>query len=256
MMEVTLPTGDLKQFFEFLSAACNEGIVEFDHDTMSCAVVDSAKIAFTKCTIRNLDIKGVDKWDGVIAVGMEFERIRKALAIMAAGDTTLTIGDGTFKLKNDQYEVSGRTIEVSTMLKFKMPSIEAMQLTHIAFDIRALQKLTAYLMKADTDHKLTVRYLKADDGDLLTFTGDQAFEEPMTYTLERADFEFVGEVFFSEDVRVLVSMDYVNEFLKALLKSTDTEIAIRTDHPLGFHGKFMGGDGEVAYMIAPRMEEE
>jgi len=255
-MEITLPTGDLKQFFEFLSAVKGEGIVEFDHDTMSCAIVDEAKVAFTKCTINNLDIRGVDKWDGVIAVGMEFTRIKKALAIMAAGDTTLTIGDGTFKLKNEQYAVSGRTISVEMMPKFTLPSLEVMQHTHIALDIKALQKLTSYLMKADTDHKLTVRYLKADDGDLLTFTGDQAFEEPMTYSLERADFEFVGENFINEDVRVMVSMDYVNEFLKALLKSTDTEIAIRTDHPLGFHGKFMGGNGEVAYMLAPRIEEE
>lgn len=240
-IELSENTNIFKDAFESISAIIDEIIIVIDSDGFRVRALDRSHISFV-----NLELKPsvFDEFecDTPEKISIDTAEFMKILKRMKNSDVLrLTSDEGNFIIKfigDVDREFKIRLIDT----EYEIPQPPALEPPVRVNVPSGLVKDTLVDMELFGE-KLYILV----DGDYFKVTSDGEFGE--------ADVRYLHGEEVSESVRACYNIDKLKDMFKASKFSEDVEVALGTDMPLTLKFKLSSGDGEIGFLLAPRLEE-
>ncbi len=243
MLHLRCTADVLKSLVDATYTLVDEAKLNISPDGIGLKAVDPAHVAMVELTLSK-DAFDEFKADE-LELGLDMDKFRDVLRLAGTDDTVdldydqdkhrLTVRIGQLKR-----EMS--LVDTSSMPDPKVPELDLPG--HIVLDVAQLQK-GVKASEAVSDH---VALLADADGFEVRAEGD-------TDTVDlKLPADMLAELEVDEDVRSLFSLDYFSNMIKAAKGSGDVRLELGTDYPVKMHFSIADGNGQVTYLLAPRIE--
>lgn len=250
----------LDTFISSVSAFRDEGKLMFKSDNVFTKVSDPANVGMcvSKIEGRALNSLSINGADQLIA-GLNFERILDCLSgVSGTSDVEITwpvIGGGTKMIRLDvvdedlQFEIN--TIDTNSVAD--IPDVDP--LSHKSRVVVDGTKLKKTIGHAD-------KMVSVDDEGIYFETYGETLQ---VRTTDKTSGNFKRQ-FHNHDPSVeedlgehetAISIQYLKDIKNILAKGDSVTVHVKDDHPIRFDIDLDdGGDAQVTYVIAPRLESE
>jgi len=238
----------LDDYLGAVKTLVEEAKLHFEEDGVRITAVDPANVGMIDTTLAADGFESFDFAPGGV-IGINISRLRDMLSIGDSGDLVeLELDEETRKLhvRIDGFEGTMATIDPDSIRQ--EPDLPDLDLpAEIVMEGKAIDRgVTAADMVSDhialgVDTDAEAFYVDAE-GD----TDDVHFE------LDRDDLIdlTVG------DAESLFSLDYLKDMNKAISKDAEVTMRLGEEFPVKMHFDFAEGDGNVTYMLAPRIQSD
>jgi len=231
-----------KTSFDAISSIVDEVQIEVDSDGLRLNAIDRSHITYVHLELKEslFDIYECDK---PIKLNLDTEELMKVLKRSKNDDVMeLTVDAGsliitfegavkkTFKVKLIDLEY-----DAPTPPQIEYPVVISLPITTLKETIQDIE------IVADR-----VAFKIDEDNLTLTAVGDFA----------DAEVEYLHSEQVSESVRSIFAIENIKEMLKAEKFADRTFISLGNDMPLTLSLKLLNDEGELTFLLAPRIEEE
>ncbi|MBE0523382.1 MAG: DNA polymerase sliding clamp [Methanosarcinales archaeon] len=243
MFKAIIESEKLKETIEAVSSIVDEAKINLTPDGLSIRAVDPANVAMVDLTLKPGAFEEFTATDGEI--GVDLNRLNDILGMAEKAETVeLELDEETHKLV---VKMSGLTYKISLLdpssirkepkvPKLDLPARIVLSGAELRRAIKAAEKVSDHMcMGVDED----IFYMEAE-GDSDRMRLDIAKDQLIS--LE------------SGDARALFSLDYLSDMIKSAGKSNEVTIELGKDYPTMLNFKIAGGNGNVSYLLAPRIE--
>ena len=231
-----------KTSFDAISSIVDEVQIEVDSDGLRLNAIDRSHITYVHLELKEslFDIYECDK---PIKLNLDTEELMKVLKRSKSDDVMeLTVDAGSLVI----------TFEGAVKKTFKVKLIDleydAPTPPQIEYPVEISMPI-ATLKETIQDIEIVAdRVAFAVDPDNLTLTAVGDFAD--------AEVEYLYGEQVEENVRSIFAIENIKEMLKAEKFADSTFIALGNDMPLTLSLKLLNDEGELTFLLAPRIEEE
>lgn len=249
MLSFLTTTDDFLPFIQSANALVNEAKLRADEDGLRITAVDSANVGMVDSDLSPAAFDDYNIGAATGVIGLDLEQFEDIISI-GNGDDMLEVSYNSETRKLDinvgNVEYNMATIDPASIRE--EPDIPELDLPgHIACDWNVIRPaITACDMVADT-----VTFEIESEGSLIVRA--------------RGDNDNVRRVFVSEltdaditdDSHSIFSVQYMHTIGKGLKKCHDeVTLELGDAFPMKIHGSFANDEGNVTYMVAPRIESD
>jgi proliferating cell nuclear antigen len=235
----------LKEIINVVSTLVDEVKVHVAQDGVSLKAVDPAHVAMVELKI------GKDAFEELKAtsaeLGVDIEKLKDVLKLAKAGDMlTIEHNEDQNKLVLVIANITRKMALVDTtgMSDPKVPNLQYP--TKVVLSVEDLnQGIRA--SESVSDH---IALRVAPDGFELACEGDT---DSVSLKLKK---DLVKSLDAKEAARSLFSLDYFSNMVRAIPAGQEVTLHLGNDYPVRVEFKIADGDGQVMYLLAPRIESE
>ena len=235
----------LKEIINVVSTLVDEVKVHVAQDGVSLKAVDPAHVAMVELKI------GKDAFEELKAtsaeLGVDIEKLKDVLKLAKAGDMlSIEHNEDQNKLVLVIANITRKMALVDTtgMSDPKVPNLQYP--TKVVLSVEDLnQGIRA--SESVSDH---IALRVAPDGFELACEGDT---DSVSLKLKK---DLVKSLDAKEAARSLFSLDYFSNMVRAIPAGQEVTLHLGNDYPVRVEFKIADGDGQVMYLLAPRIESE
>jgi len=243
MFEAEIQASKLQDTVSKLTALVDECKVRLDEDGLSIQAVDAANVAMVDVWLPKEDFASYQADEELL--GVNLLRLADVVGMGGKGDTVaLELNEETRKLR---IEIDGLRYTLSLIdpdsihQEPNVPELDNAEFDVVGADIQQAVKASGLV----SDHM----GLRHDHGSLEGFAeGDT---DDVTVDIDTID----GRGIPDEKESSLFSLDYLDAMSKELPKDEDVRVELGDDYPIKFSAG-LGEEGEMTYLLAPRIENE
>lgn len=232
-------------------AAVEESKIHFEGGVAGMTAVDPANVLMVDQTLGGAAFD-VNRLDG-LTLGLALERFADVIGFADSADAALEAefddSRHTLDMQAGGLDYTLATIDTDSiraepdMGELDLPVEVTIDVDELA-DAVAAADLVSDHITIGAEPGLGVIYFEAD--------GDT---DDVRVTLDRDDLEPGDEI--NDSVESMLSLDYLKDMTAPLGNGSDTvQIRFGDGMPARFDTEFAGGDGELAYVLAPRLSKE
>jgi proliferating cell nuclear antigen len=245
MLEIKVKSDILKEMVEVVSTLVDEAKFVIGKEGITVKTVDPAHVAMVELTLNKsaMDDYKVDEYE----LGVDLDKIKEVLKLARSGET---IGLRVDEEKNRLVLSVGNVtrwmalIDTSSMADPKVPSLNlpvklTIKTDDLRLGIRASESVADHILLHSTPDGFEMK--SEGDADVMEIhLGKDLLE-----TLE-----------CKEAVKSLFPLDYFSNMIKSISTADKVELYLGNDYPLRLEFEIAGGNGQVKYLLAPRVETE
>ena len=233
----------LKTVIDAISTLVDEAKFHVTSDGISLKAVDPAHVAMVDLLLKKaaFDEFKAEKME----LGIDLDKFKEVLKLASSDDEVVMDYDGenhrlVLKIGNIVRRMS--LVDTQGMADPKVPKLDLpCQVTIAASElekgIKASEAVSDHVaLIADKDH---FELLAEGDTDAVNL---------------RLDRSMLAELKTNERVKSLFSLDYFTNMVKAAKGSQGVHLNLGTDYPVRLEFDIAGGNGHIAYLLAPRIE--
>lgn len=242
--EAKINAGKFMNSIEAISRLVDEIKLTLDEEGIKSKAADPANVAMV---IFYINKDGFDKYeiDEEMTVGLNLNRIEDILKVASKTDLIeLKSEDGSqlsISVSGFDYNIS--LLDPSTIQQ--QPEIPDLDLpAEIVLDgdeirraVRASEKISDYVVLSTKGNVFQISAEGDNDSVKMELPEDKLIH-----------------IKTEEDVRSLFSLDYLADMSKSIKRATETKLELGTDYPVNIQFDIVDGEGQVEYLLAPRIE--
>lgn len=244
--EAKINAGSFRDSIESISRLVDEIKLNINQEGISSVSADPANVAMVMFKLKK---EGFEEFhvDEEMTIGFDLNRLEDILSVASMGDEIeMQSEEGnqlSIKVSGFDYKIS--LLDPSTIQQEpKVPDLDlpariVLEGNKIRKAVRASEKVSDYLVFSTKDDKF-----------IITAEGDND-----SVKMELDESQLI-DIETSEDVRSIFSLDYLADMSKSIKKASETKIRLGTDYPVKINFKIVNDNGEVEYLLAPRIESE
>jgi proliferating cell nuclear antigen len=245
MFKAKLKGDVLKEMIKVVSTLVDEVKWNITTDGIDLKAVDPAHVAMVDLTLRKDAFEDLEASD--CELGIDIDKMKEVLSLAKAGDIIDMDHDEehnklVVRIENITRNMS--LVDTMGMSDPKMPQL----------NLPATIKLAAAELnqgiKASESISNHIALVANTEGFELSSQGDT---DSVSLKL-RKDLLLSLEV--TEPVRSLFSLDYFSNMVRSVPSSGVVTLAIGQDYPAKMHFEIAEGNGNVTYLLAPRIEND
>ncbi len=245
MFKAIIESEKLKETIEAVSSIVEEAKINLTPDGISVKAVDPANVAMITLNLESAAFEEFTATEGEL--GVDLKRLNDILGMAEKAEIVeIELDEESHKLV---ISMSGLTYKISLLdpasirkepkvPQLELPATIVLSGNDLKRAVKAAEKVSDHMcMGVDSE----IFYLEAEgDSDRmrLDITKDQLI------SLEPAD------------VRSLFSLDYLADMVKSAGKANEVTIELGKDFPTMIKFRIANGNGEVNYLLAPRIESD
>lgn len=245
MFEAQCKAEVLKSVIDATSPLVDEAKFVLDDDGVSIKAVDPAHVAMVDLRLKKGAFDEFDAEEGEL--GLDLAKLKEVLKLASAGDDievahdedahqlVLTIGNLVRKMS---------LVDTAGMSEPKEPNLELPAKVVVSSEELG-RGVKASL--AVSDH---VALIANDDGFQLLAEGEM---DTVDLKIPKSSLK---ELDCTERAKSLFSLDYLDNMLTAAKASEFVTLNMGTDYPVKMTFQIAEGQGDVQYLLAPRIESE
>jgi proliferating cell nuclear antigen len=245
MFKAEIKSDTLKGLVSVISTLVDEAKFRISQEGVNLKAVDPAHVAMVDMTI------GKGAFGSYTAdsaeLGVDLDKMKEVLKLAASGDMIMMEHDeaqGRLTLKVGNVTRRMNLVDTAGMSDPQVPMLSLPANVDVA--IVELQK-GMKAAESVSDHIA----LSADEDSFELFCeGDTD-----TVSLKLDKSKLVG-ITATSKVRSMFPLDYFANLVKAIPSDTVVRISLGEDYPVKLGFKFADGNGEVNYLLAPRIEND
>ena len=233
----------LKAVIDAISTLVDEAKFHVSPDGLSLKAVDPAHVAMVDL---NLKKSAFDEYKAqTMELGVDLDKLKEVLKLAGGEDEVVMDYDAenhrlVLKIGNIVRRMS--LVDTQGMADPKVPKLDLP--CHVTIAAAELEK-GIKASEAVSDH---VALIADKDSFELVAEGDT---DTVNLKLDRS---MLAELKTNERVKSLFSLDYFTNMVKAAKGSQGVHLNLGTDYPVRLEFDIAGGNGHVAYLLAPRIE--
>jgi proliferating cell nuclear antigen len=245
VFQAKIKSDTLKELVGVVSSLVEEVKIQLRKDSLSLKAVDTSHVAMVEL---NLAAKAFDAFKaGEKEIGVDLNKMKDVLKLANPGeqiDWTLNEEKNkmVFKLGNITRYMS--LVDLSGMTDPRVPKLDLP--AKVVVDLEEFRK-GIRAAEAITDH---IALIAASDGFRMEAEGDTERVE-----LHLTKDHGIKELKVKETVRSVFPLDYLSTMMKAV-SSSPVEVQMGQEYPVRFVFTMAEGNGEGAYLLAPRIEND
>jgi len=235
----------LKEIINVVSPLVDEVKLTVGPDGIQLKAVDPAHVAMVELKLSKDAFEELKATSGEL--GVDIEKLKDVLKLAKSGDViAMEHNEDQNKLVLNIANITRRMSLVDTtgMSDPKVPNLAYPAKVVLSVDdlnqgIRASESVS--------DH---IALKLANDGFELACEGDT---DSVSLKLKK---DLLKSVEVKEATRSLFSLDYFSNMIRAIPPGQDVTLNLGNDYPVRVEFKIADGDGQVMYLLAPRIESE
>ncbi|MFD1513180.1 DNA polymerase sliding clamp [Halomarina rubra] len=247
MFKAIVSSGTLRAALDSVGVLVDECKIRLDEDELTIRAVDPANVGMVDLSLSPAAFESYETDGGVI--GVDLSRLEEMVKMASADQLVhLELDEETRKLhiQIDGLEYTLALIDPDSIRQEPdLPDLDlaaniVLEGSHIDRAVKAADMVSEHIVlgvNEDEDHF----YVDAQ-GD----TDDVHFE------LDREDLIDLT----AGDAHSLFSLDYLKEMNKAIPKDAEVTVELGEDFPVKMHFDIAEGQGNVTYMLAPRIQSD
>jgi proliferating cell nuclear antigen len=247
MFEAEITANKLQSTVSKLTALVDECKVRLDEDGLSIQAVDAANVAMVDIWLPKEDFASYQADEELL--GLNLVRFADVVGMGGKDDTvTLELNEETRKLR---IEIDG--------LRYTLSLIDPSSI-HQEPNVPDLDNVEVYIVGSELQRGVKAAGMVSDHmGIGYTEVGSfymrgEGDTDDVRLDLRESDgVEFLDET--EEDAESLFSLDYLDDMSKELPSDEDVRVELGDDYPIKFTAG-LGEEGEMTYLLAPRIENE
>jgi proliferating cell nuclear antigen len=246
MFKAEIKSDTLKGLVNVISTLVDEAKFSINKDGVNLKAVDPAHVAMVDLTIAKGAFESFSADNGT-EMGVDLDKMKEVLKLAGSGDIVAMEQDetqGRLILKVGNITRRMNLVDTAGMNDPKVP-----QLSLPAFVDVAVAELQRGMKAAESvsDHIA----LSIDEESFELFC-----EGDTDSVILRLDGSKVAGITAKSKVRSLFPLDYFSNLVKAIPSDTIVKISLGNDYPVKLSFSFAGGNGNVGYLLAPRIEND
>ena len=244
MFQVTIKTDYLRNVVEATSILVDEIKLHFTPDRIYARAVDPAHVGMIDFRLKADAFEEYDVKEDV-DLALDLDKLKSMLKLPSTENVITLVHEEEGQLVVHMGNLTRRMslLDTGDMSDTKIPSLELS--TEIVVNTAEIYK-GVRASEAVSDHIA----LSADpEGFELVAKGDT---DTVTLHISKDD---LASLSCKEQVRSLFSLDYFSDMVKSV-KSDTLKIHLGNDYPVKLIFDIADGNGEVTYLLAPRIESE
>jgi len=235
----------LKEIINVVSPLVDEVKLGVGPDGITLKAVDPAHVAMVELKLGKDAFEELKASSGEL--GVDIEKLKDVLKLAKSGDViSMEHNEDQNKLVLNIANITRRMSLVDTtgMSDPKVPNLAypakvVLSVDDLSQGIRASESVS--------DH---IALKLANDGFELACEGDT---DSVSLKLKK---DLLKSVEVKEATRSLFSLDYFSNMIRAIPPGQDVALKLGNDYPVRVEFKIADGDGQVMYLLAPRIESE
>ncbi len=243
MLDAEIKSEILKDLTEIVGTIVNEVKINVEEDGISLKAVDPAHVAMVEMHLNKDAFESYEAEE--TELGLNLNKIDQFLKLSGTGDV-LSIehleDENRLLLKVDNITQKMPLLDTAGMTDPNVPQLDLpntlkVEGKHLLKGVRASQNISDHI--AITTNADGFEIFSEEDEDVvrLSLTGDDLLE-----------------LNAKEEVRSLFALDYFSDMVKCVKSDTVLDIELGADYPIKIQFSFADGDGDVRYLLAPRIE--
>ncbi|MEF8832707.1 MAG: proliferating cell nuclear antigen (pcna) [Candidatus Thermoplasmatota archaeon] len=243
MLNAEIKSDVLKELVEIVGTIVDEVKINLDEDGLSLKAVDPAHVAMVDLTLKS---EGFESYEAnETELGLNLNKIEQFLKLAGSGDT--------IKILHDEEE-NRLTMDVRNITQ-KMPLLDTAGMT----DPNVPSLDLPINLRIKGEHLLNGVKASENISDHISITanadGFEIFSEEDENEVEMSlGEEELEELSANEEVKSLFALDYFSDMVKCVSKDTTLDIELGADYPIKIQFSFAEDNGNVRYLLAPRIE--
>ncbi len=245
MFKAVIGAEKLKDVIESISTLVDEAKFKLTADGLSVRAVDPANVAMVSLDLTKEAFDSFEATEGEL--GIDLTKMNGIMEMADKGDNIeLDLDEAAHKLvlrmRGLSYTMS--LLDPSSIRKEpKVPTLDLPSHIVIRGDdlkraVKAAEKVSDYMSMGVSQESFFMEAEGDTDSVRVEMTKDQLID------------------FKPGEARSLYSLDYLTDISKIAGKASEVTIDLGKDYPLKVRFKISEGQGEVSYMLAPRVESE
>ncbi|RAP48553.1 MAG: proliferating cell nuclear antigen (pcna) [Methanosphaera sp. rholeuAM74] len=231
-----------KTSFDAISSIVDEVQIEVDSDGLRLNAIDRSHVTYVHLELKE-SLFDVFECDKPMKLNLDTDELMKVLKRSKAEDVMeLTVDAGSLIL----------TFEGAVKKTFKVKLIdleyEAPTPPEIEYPVKITVPITTLKETMQDIEIVADRVAIAADEDNLTLTAVGDFSD--------AEVEYLHGEKVTENVKSVFAIENIKEMLKAEKFADKTFISLGNDMPLTLSLVLLNDEGELTFLLAPRIEEE
>lgn len=245
MFKVELKNTTLKEILTVLSVLVDEAKFNITENGIEIKAVDPAHVAMVKLSIDKSAFENYNATE--IELGIDIAKLTEFSRLNNATDTVIIEHDEkTNKLICRCNNLTRRMALVETegftdpkLPELKLPVEVIIKTAELNSGIKASESIA--------DH-ITIK---------VTPNGFELTSEGETDSVElRLTIDMLERLDCKDEVKSLFSLDYFTSMIRSVISSEMVTMHLGTDCPIKLEFDIAGGDGNVEFMLAPRIETD
>ncbi len=243
MLNAEIKSDVLKELVEIVGTIVDEVKINLDENGLSLKAVDPAHVAMVDLS---LDSEGFKSYEAnQTELGLNLNKIEKFLKLSGSGDI--------IRISHDEEE-NRLNMEVNNITQ-KMPLLDTAGMT----DPNVPSLDLPISMRIKGEHLLNGVKASENISDHISITanpdGFEIFSEEDENSVKMSLGEDeLEELTANEEVQSLFALDYFSDMVKCVSKNAKLDIELGADYPIKIQFDFADGNGNVRYLLAPRIE--
>ncbi len=243
MLNAKIKSDVLKELVEIVGTVVDEVKINLEEDGISLKAVDPAHVAMVDLSLGS---EGFESYEAErTELGLNLNKIEQFLKLAGSGDV----------IGIQHQEDENRLIMEVNNITQKMPLLDTAGMTDpnvptldlpINLQIKGSHLLKGVKASENISDHVTIT---ANPDGFEIFSEED--ENSVKMSLNEEDLE---ELQANEEVRSLFALDYFSDMVKCVSRDTLLDIELGADYPIKIQFGFADGNGDVRYLLAPRIE--
>ncbi len=246
MFQAKINAGLLQSSIDAVGVFVDECKVRVDSEGLSVKAVDPANVGMVELDVAADSFEEYEADDELL--GLNLTKFDDIIGMAKAGDVVLLELDpetGKLKIQIDGLRYTLSLIDPDSI--HQEPNVPDLDLPGEVVLAGAEINRGIKASGMVSDH---MAFGVEDDSFYMSAEGDQ--DDVRVDLTEDEVISLVAE----EDARSLFSLDYLESMAKAIPSDAQVTLHVGTDFPVRMEFELSGGDAEVRYLLAPRIENE
>lgn len=235
----------LKEIIDVVSTLVDEAKFTIKKDGMTLKAVDPAHVALVDLEVKKKAFEEYKADENEL--GIDIDKIKEVLKLAKSGDlisinhdeekNRLVLGVGNITRRMALVDTAG--MSDPKVPNLNLPAKLTIRTDELRQGIKAAESVS--------DH---IALLTSSDGFEMISEGDT---DSVNLKLPK---DLLEELECKESVRSLFPLDYFSNMIKAIGSTGDVTMYLGNDYPVRIEFNIAGGNGQVKYLLAPRIESE
>lgn len=222
----------------------NEVAIKLHRDRITIRAVDASHVAMTDIELNKNAFLSYEAEEQTIA--LKIPRIQDILQLTSKNDIIRIVKEKDSSTISFQFENITQTIKEISTETITEPDLPDIDLD-AEFKVDGKELQTATKATGNIDDTMTI----AADENRVKITAEQD-ENEVEMSLERAD---LPEFNVNEYIQAAFALDYLSGMVKEIPRGEKARVALQTDHPVQLKFEIASGDGNIRFLLAPRIEK-
>ncbi len=243
MLNAEIKSNVLKELVEIVGTIVDEVKINLDENGLSLKAVDPAHVAMVDLTLKS---EGFESYEAnETELGLNLNKIEQFLKLAGSDDVIKIVHDEeenrlTMSVRNITQKMP--LLDTAGMTDPNVPSLDLpinLQIKgeHLLNGVKASENISDHISITANSDGFEI-FSEEDENEVEMSVGEEE--------LEKLD--------ANEEVRSLFALDYFSDMVKCVSRDTILDIELGADYPIKIQFDFADDNGNVRYLLAPRIE--